>query len=616
METASARRTFPEDLSMNFDPNLIRNFSIIAHIDHGKSTLADRMMELTDTVAKRDMEEQLLDSMDIERERGITIKASAVRMFYHHTDGKTYMFNLIDTPGHVDFNYEVSRALAACEGAVLVVDATQGIEAQTLANVYLAVDNGLEVLPVINKVDLPSAEPERVIHEIEDVIGIPAEDAPCISAKTGLNVEQVLARIVDTIPAPTGDPDAPLKALIFDCFYDNYKGALSYVRIFDGTVQAGTRIRSMATGNEFDVTEVGVFAPTWKPVDQLTAGEVGYIAASIKSVAETKVGDTITTANRPTKEALPGYKQANSMVFCGVYPADGAHYDDLKEALDKLKLNDASLSYEHETSAALGYGFRCGFLGLLHMEIITERLEREFDLDLVTTAPSVVYHVYTLDGRKLVIDNPTNLPNAAEIDYMEEPIVKATIMTPSEYVGTIMELCQNNRGTFVDMQYIEADRVNLHYVLPLNEIIYDFFDSLKSRSRGYASFDYELSGYARSELVRLDFLLNGEMCDALSTIVHKDRAYAKGRAVAEKLKDVIPRQQFEIPVQAAIGSKIIARETVKAVRKDVLAKCYGGDITRKKKLLEKQKEGKKRMRQVGSVAVPSDAFMSVLRING
>ena len=601
---------------MNFDPNLIRNFSIIAHIDHGKSTLADRMMELTDTVAKRDMEEQLLDSMDIERERGITIKASAVRMFYHHTDGKTYMFNLIDTPGHVDFNYEVSRALAACEGAVLVVDATQGIEAQTLANVYLAVDNGLEVLPVVNKVDLPSAEPERVKKEIEDVIGIPAEDAPCISAKTGENVSEVLSRIVDTVPAPTGDPDAPLKALIFDCLYDNYKGALSYVRVFDGTVKTGTRIRMMASGSEFDVTEVGVFAPTWKPVDSLTAGEVGYIAASIKSVAETKVGDTITEASRPAKEALPGYKQANSMVFCGVYPADGAHYDDLKEALDKLKLNDASLSYEHETSAALGYGFRCGFLGLLHMEIITERLEREFDLDLVTTAPSVVYHVYTLDGQKIVIDNPSNLPNAAEIDYMEEPIVKATIMTPSEYVGTIMELCQNNRGVFVDMQYIEADRVNLHYVLPLNEIIYDFFDSLKSRSRGYASFDYELSGYAKSELVRLDFLLNGEMCDALTTIVHKDRAYSKGRAVAEKLKDVIPRQQFEIPVQAAIGSKIIARETVKAVRKDVLAKCYGGDITRKKKLLEKQKEGKKRMRQVGSVAVPSDAFMSVLRING
>ncbi|MBQ6234674.1 MAG: translation elongation factor 4 [Clostridia bacterium] len=602
--------------TMNFDPNLIRNFSIIAHIDHGKSTLADRMMELTDTVAKRDMEEQLLDSMDIERERGITIKASAVRMFYHHTDGKTYMFNLIDTPGHVDFNYEVSRALAACEGAVLVVDATQGIEAQTLANVYLAVDNGLEVLPVVNKVDLPSAEPERVKKEIEDVIGIPAEDAPCISAKTGENVSEVLSRIVDTVPAPTGDPDAPLKALIFDCLYDNYKGALSYVRVFDGTVKPGTRIRMMASGSEFDVTEVGVFAPTWKPVDSLTAGEVGYIAASIKSVAETKVGDTITEANRPAKEALPGYKQANSMVFCGVYPADGAHYDDLKEALDKLKLNDASLSYEHETSAALGYGFRCGFLGLLHMEIITERLEREFDLDLVTTAPSVVYHVYTLDGQKIVIDNPSNLPNAAEIDYMEEPIVKATIMTPSEYVGTIMELCQNNRGTFVDMQYIEADRVNLHYILPLNEIIYDFFDSLKSRSRGYASFDYELSGYAKSELVRLDFLLNGEMCDALTTIVHKDRAYSKGRAVAEKLKDVIPRQQFEIPIQAAIGSKIIARETVKAVRKDVLAKCYGGDITRKKKLLEKQKEGKKRMRQVGSVAVPSDAFMSVLRING
>ena len=601
---------------MNFDPNLIRNFSIIAHIDHGKSTLADRMMELTDTVAKRDMEEQLLDSMDIERERGITIKASAVRMFYHHTDGKTYMFNLIDTPGHVDFNYEVSRALAACEGAVLVVDATQGIEAQTLANVYLAVDNGLEVLPVINKVDLPSAEPERVKKEIEDVIGIPAEDAPCISAKTGENVSEVLSRIVDTVPAPTGDPDAPLKALIFDCLYDNYKGALSYVRVFDGTVKTGTRIRMMASGSEFDVTEVGVFAPTWKPVDSLTAGEVGYIAASIKSVAETKVGDTITEASRPAKEALPGYKQANSMVFCGVYPADGAHYDDLKEALDKLKLNDASLSYEHETSAALGYGFRCGFLGLLHMEIITERLEREFDLDLVTTAPSVVYHVYTLDGQKIVIDNPSNLPNAAEIDYMEEPIVKATIMTPSEYVGTIMELCQNNRGMFVDMQYIEADRVNLHYILPLNEIIYDFFDSLKSRSRGYASFDYELSGYAKSDLVRLDFLLNGEMCDALTTIVHKDRAYSKGRAVAEKLKDVIPRQQFEIPVQAAIGSKIIARETVKAVRKDVLAKCYGGDITRKKKLLEKQKEGKKRMRQVGSVAVPSDAFMSVLRING
>ncbi|MBR3270668.1 MAG: translation elongation factor 4 [Clostridia bacterium] len=601
---------------MEYDLSLIRNFSIIAHIDHGKSTLADRMMELTDTVAKRDMEEQLLDSMDIERERGITIKASAVRMFYHHTDGKTYMFNLIDTPGHVDFNYEVSRALAACEGAVLVVDATQGIEAQTLANVYLAVDNGLEVLPVINKVDLPSAEPERVVHEIEDIIGIPAEDAPCISAKTGLNVSEVLAKIVDTVPAPTGDLKAPLKALIFDCLYDNYKGAVSYVRVFDGEVRAGSRIKSMATGNEFDVTEVGVFAPTWKPVDILSAGEVGYISASIKSVAETKVGDTFTTADNPAKEPLPGYKHVNPMVYCGIYPADGAHYNDLKDALDKLQLNDASLVYEHETSVALGYGFRCGFLGLLHMEIITERLEREFDLDLVTTSPSVAYRVFTLDGQESVIDNPSNLPSAAEIEHMEEPMVKATIMTPSAYVGTIMELCQNNRGIFHDMTYIEEGRVNLHYTLPLNEIIYDFFDSLKSRSRGYASFDYEICGYEKSDLVRLDFLLNGEMCDALSTIVHKDRAYNKGRAVAEKLKDVIPRQQFEIPIQAAIGSKIIARETVKAVRKDVLAKCYGGDITRKKKLLEKQKEGKKRMRQVGSVSVPSDAFMSVLRING
>ncbi len=601
---------------MEQDLSLIRNFSIIAHIDHGKSTLADRMMEMTGTVSKRDMEEQLLDSMDIERERGITIKASAVRMFYEHSDGKTYMFNLIDTPGHVDFNYEVSRALAACEGAVLVVDATQGIEAQTLANVYLAVDNGLEVLPVINKVDLPSAEPERVIHEIEDIIGIPASEAPCISAKTGFNVEQVLSQIVDIVPPPTGITDAPLKALIFDCIYDNYKGAVSYVRIFDGEVRAGSKIKSMATGNVFDVTEVGVFSPTWKEVDCLQAGEVGYIAASIKSVAETKVGDTITLADRPAKEPLPGYKHVNPMVYCGIYPADGAHYNDLKDALEKLQLNDASLVFEHENSMALGYGFRCGFLGLLHMEIITERLEREFDLDLVTTSPSVVYRVFTVDGRELTIDNPASLPPATEIEHMEEPMVKATIMTPSEYVGTIMELCQNNRAVFLDMNYIEEGRVNLNYILPLNEIIYDFFDSLKSRSRGYASFDYELSGYQKSDLVKLDFLLNGEMCDALSTIVHKDRAYGKGRAVAEKLKDVIPRQQFEIPIQAAIGSKIIARETVKAVRKDVLAKCYGGDITRKKKLLEKQKEGKKRMRQVGSVSVPSDAFMSVLRING
>lgn len=598
------------------DQKHIRNFCIIAHIDHGKSTLADRLMELTDTVSKRDMEDQLLDSMDIERERGITIKASAVRMYYTHTDGERYLFNLIDTPGHVDFTYEVSRALAACEGAVLVVDATQGIEAQTLANVYLAVDNGLEVLPVINKVDLPSAEPDRVVHEIEDVIGIPAEQAPQVSAKTGLNVDQVLKDIVENVPAPSGDPDGPLKALIFDCYYDNYKGALSYVRIFDGSVRQGMRIRSMATSNEFDVTEVGLFSPTMRPVSELTAGEVGYIAASIKSVEETKVGDTLTSAQNPAKEPLPGYKKVNPMVYCGVYPADGSHYGDLMEALEKLKLNDASLSFEKETSAALGHGFRCGFLGLLHMEIITERLEREFDLDLVTTSPSVVYHVKMLSGETRVIDNPANLPDPSEIDYMEEPMVSASIMTPPEYVGAIMELCQSNRGVFEHMDYIEKDRVSIHYVLPLNEIIYDFFDSLKSRSKGYASFDYELKDYEKSDLVRLDFLLNGDMCDALSTIVHKDRAYPKGRAVAEKLRDVIPRQQFEIPVQAAIGGKIIARETVKALRKDVLAKCYGGDITRKKKLLEKQKEGKKRMRQVGSVSVPSDAFMSVLRING
>ena len=600
---------------MAYPMDLIRNFSIIAHIDHGKSTLADRMMELTDTVSARDMEDQLLDSMDIERERGITIKATAVRMFYTHTDGKRYMFNLIDTPGHVDFTYEVSRALAACEGAVLVVDATQGIEAQTLANVYLAVDNGLEVVPVVNKIDLPFAQPEHVIREIEDVIGIPAEDAPCISAKNGVNIDQVLAQIVDRVPAPKGDPGAPLKALIFDCYYDNYKGALSYVRVMDGTVRAGDRIRSMATGNEFDVTEVGVFAPQLKPVEELTAGEVGYIAASIKSVAETKVGDTITGAQRPAKEPLPGYKQVNPMVFCGIYPADGARYDDLRDALDKLKLNDASLSFEPETSVALGYGFRCGFLGLLHMEIIQERLEREFDLDLVTTAPSVIYRVRMTDGTERLIDNPSNLPPVTEIESMEEPVVNANIMTPSAYVGTIMELCQEKRGIFVDMKYLEETRVEMHYILPLNEIIYDFFDQLKSRSRGYASFDYELREYMKSDLVKLDFLLNGDICDALSTIVHRDKAYAKGRAVAEKLKEVIPRQQFEIPIQAAIGGKIIARETVKAVRKDVLAKCYGGDITRKKKLLEKQKEGKKRMRQVGSVQVPSEAFMSVLRIN-
>ena len=600
---------------MAYPRELIRNFCIIAHIDHGKSTLADRLMELTDTVAARDMEEQLLDSMDIERERGITIKATAVRMFYTHSDGKRYMFNLIDTPGHVDFTYEVSRALAACEGAVLVVDATQGIEAQTLANVYLAVDNGLEIMPVINKIDLPSAQPEHVVTEIEDVIGIPAEHAPKISAKSGQNVAEVLAQIVDLVPPPKGDPAAPLTALIFDCVYDNYKGALSFVRIVDGVVRPGDRIRSMATGREFDVTEVGVFTPQLTPTDELTAGEVGYISASIKSVAETKVGDTITSAANPAKAPLPGYKQVNPMVFCGIYPADGAHYDDLRDALDKLKLNDASLSFEPETSVALGYGFRCGFLGLLHMEIIQERLEREFDLDLVTTSPSVIYRVRMMNGEERMIDNPSNLPPVTEIEYMEEPMVNANIMTPSQYVGTIMELCQDKRGIFQDMDYIEETRVSMHYILPLNEIIYDFFDQLKSRSRGYASFDYELREYMRSDLVKLDFLLNGDTCDALSTIVHRDKAYAKGRAVAEKLKEVIPRQQFEIPIQAAIGGKIIARETVSAVRKDVLAKCYGGDITRKKKLLEKQKEGKKRMRQVGTVQVPSEAFMSVLRIN-
>ncbi len=600
---------------MAYSEELIRNFCIIAHIDHGKSTLADRMMELTGTIAERDMEDQLLDTMDIERERGITIKATAVRMFYKHSNGKTYMFNLIDTPGHVDFTYEVSRSLAACDGAILVVDATQGIEAQTLANVYLALDNDLEIMPVVNKIDLPSAQPEVVIHEIEDVIGLPAEDAPRISAKLGTGVSEVLERLVDTIPAPHGDVDAPLQALIFESYYDNYKGALSYVRVFDGVVRAGSRIRSMATGKEYDVTEVGVFTPSLKSTDELSAGEVGYIAASIKSVRDTKVGDTLTDALNPTVKPLPGYKHAQPMVYCGIYPADGAEYEDLRDALEKLLLNDASLSFEPETSQALGFGFRCGFLGLLHMEIIQERLEREFDLDLVTTSPSVVYRVTTTAGEVLTIDNPSNLPNPAMIASMEEPMVEAHIMVPDEFVGAIMDLCQSRRGIFRNMTYIEKTRASLTYELPLNEIIYDFFDQLKSRSRGYASFDYELKEYVKSDLVKLDFLLNGDMCDALSTIVHAERAYAKGRAVAEKLKDVIPRQQFEIPIQAAIGGKIIARETVRAVRKDVLAKCYGGDITRKKKLLEKQKEGKKRMRQIGSVTLPSEAFMSVLRIN-
>lgn len=600
---------------MAYDRNLIRNFCIIAHIDHGKSTLADRMMEQTSTVALRDMENQLLDMMDIERERGITIKATAVRMFYDHPNGQRYMFNLIDTPGHVDFTYEVSRSLAACEGAVLIVDATQGIEAQTLANVYLALDNNLEILPVINKIDLISAQPELVKKEIEDVIGLPTDNTPLISAKLGTGVDEVLKQIVDAFPPPEGSETEPLKALIFDSLYDNYKGALSYVRIVDGCVRPGMRIKSMATGNVFDVTEVGVFTPTLKPAAELCAGEVGYIAASIKSVAETKVGDTITDADNPAKLPLPGYKQVQPMVFCGIYPADGADYDSLREALEKLQLNDASLSFEAETSQALGFGFRCGFLGLLHMEIIQERLEREFDLDLVTTSPSVIYKLTNTQNEVILIDNPSNLPPVTEILSMEEPMVEAHIMTPSEYVGTIMELCQEKRGVFKDMNYIEENRVTIKYEIPLNEIIYDFFDQLKSRSRGYASFDYELKQYVKSDLVKLDFLLNGDMCDALSTIVHKDKAYAKGRAVAEKLKEVIPRQQFEIPIQAAIGGKIIARETVKAVRKDVLAKCYGGDITRKKKLLEKQKEGKKRMRQIGSVQLPSEAFMSVLRIN-
>ena len=593
----------------------IRNFSIIAHIDHGKSTLADRLLEKCNAVSAREMEDQILDNMDLERERGITIKARAVTFDYTAADGQVYTLNLIDTPGHVDFNYEVSRSLAACEGAVLIVDASQGIEAQTLANVYLALDNSLEIVPVINKIDLPSADVEHTKKEIEDVIGLPAENAPCISAKTGLNVEQVLAAVVDIVPPPNGDINKPLKALIFDSVYDNYKGALSYVRVVDGIVKPGMKIRYMATGNEFEVTEVGIFSPTLMPIDALEAGEVGYISASIKNVRETKVGDTITDANAPADEPLPGYKQANPMVFCGIYPADGADYENLRDALDKLVLNDASLSYEPETSMALGFGFRCGFLGLLHMEIIQERLEREFDLDLVTTAPSVIYKVVKTNGDEVMIDNPTNLPPVTEIAYMEEPMVRATIMSPSEYVGTIMELCQDKRGVFEDMKYIEEGRVNIFYELPLNEIIYDFFDQLKSRSRGYASFDYELKEYAKSDLVKLDFLLNGDMCDALSTIVHKDKAYAKGRAVAEKLQEVIPRQQFEIPIQAAIGGKIIARETVRAVRKDVLAKCYGGDITRKKKLPEKQKEGKKRMRQIGTVSLPSEAFMSVLKIN-
>ena len=594
----------------------IRNFCIIAHIDHGKSTLADRLLELTGEVSERDMEEQLLDDMDLERERGITIKAHAVKLNYKANDGEEYTLNLIDTPGHVDFNYEVSRSLAACEGAILIVDASQGIEAQTLANTYIAVEHDLEIVPVINKIDLPSANPENAIKEIEDIIGIPAEDAPRVSAKTGLNVEQVLEAIVEKVPAPKGDPSAPLKCLIFDSYYDSYKGVIVYVRVKDGTLKAGDRIRMMATGAEFDVVEVGTMHPSGlRQTGKLSAGDVGYIAASIKSIRDTRVGDTVTTCKNPATEPLSGYKKVNPMVYCGIYPADGAQYEDLKDALAKLQLNDASLMFEPETSIALGFGFRCGFLGLLHMEIIQERLEREYNLDLVTTAPSVIYKVHKTGGEVEMISNPANLPAPTEINFMEEPMVKADIMVPVDFVGNVMELCQERRGIFKNMTYIETTRAQIHYDLPLNEIIYDFFDALKSRTKGYASFDYELKEYMRSDLVKLDMLLNGEQVDALSFIVHKDSAYSRGRKMAEKLKEAIPRQLFEVPIQAAIGSKIIARETVKAMRKDVLAKCYGGDITRKKKLLEKQKEGKKRMRQVGNVEIPQEAFMSVLKLD-
>ena len=593
-----------------------RNFCIIAHIDHGKSTLADRILELTNTVAKRDMEEQLLDSMDLERERGITIKAHVVTLNYKANDGETYTFNLIDTPGHVDFNYEVSRALAACEGALLVVDASQGIEAQTLANTYLAVEHDLEVVPVINKIDLPAAHPEKVQQEIEDIIGIDASYAPMVSAKSGLNIEQVLEAIVEYIPAPKGDAEAPLQALIFDSYYDSYKGVIVYIRVKEGCVKTGDRIRMMATGAEFDVTEVGVMRPSRpEPTGILQAGEVGYIAASIKTVGDARVGDTVTLASRPTPEPLPGYRKVNPMVFCGVFPADGAHYQDLREALERLQLNDAALTFEPETSVALGFGFRCGFLGLLHMEIIQERLEREYNLDLITTAPSVIYRITMSDGTVTYIDNPTNYPDPAQIAMAEEPITDAHIFAPNDFVGNIMELCQQRRGVFKDMKYLDPTRVDIHYELPLNEIVYDFFDALKSRTRGYASFDYELKGYAKSELVKLDILLNGDMVDALSFIVYSGNAYARARRMCEKLKENIPRQLFEVPVQAAIGGKVIARETVRAMRKDVLAKCYGGDITRKKKLLEKQKEGKKRMRQLGTIEVPQEAFMAVLKLD-
>ena len=598
-----------------FDQSKIRNFCIIAHIDHGKSTLADRIIEQTGLLTSREMQDQVLDNMDLERERGITIKAQTVRLIYHGKDGEEYIFNMIDTPGHVDFNYEVSRSLAACDGAVLVVDAAQGIEAQTLANVYLALDHDLEVFPVINKIDLPSADPERVIAEIEDVIGLEAQDAPLISAKTGQNVDQVLEQIVEKIPAPQGDPDAPLKALIFDSLYDAYKGVIVFCRIKEGTVRRGTRIRMMATGAEADVVEVGYFGPgQFIPCESLSAGMVGYLTASLKNVKETRVGDTVTDAVRPCSEALPGYKKVNPMVYCGMYPADSSKYPDLRDALEKLQLNDAALQFEPETSVALGFGFRCGFLGLLHLEIIQERLEREYNLDLVTTAPSVIYKVHKTNGEVIDLTNPTNLPDPSEIEYMEEPMVSAEIMVTTEFIGSIMELCQERRGVYISIEYMETTRALLKYDLPLNEIIYDFFDALKSRSRGYASFDYEMKGYVRSELVKLDILVNREEVDALSFIVHADSAYERGRKMCEKLKEEIPRQLFEIPIQAAVGGKIIARETVKAMRKDVLAKCYGGDITRKK-LLEKQKEGKKRMRQVGNVEIPQKAFMSVLKLD-
>ncbi len=595
---------------------LIRNFSIIAHIDHGKSTLADRLLELTETVAKRDMTEQLLDNMDLERERGITIKAHAVKLDYKADDGNTYELNLIDTPGHVDFNYEVSRSLAACEGAVLIVDASQGVEAQTLANTYLALDHDLELVPVINKIDLPAADPERVAKEVEDIIGLDCSEAPRVSAKTGENCADVLESIVKLVPPPENHDSEPLRALIFDSVYDSYKGVIVYVRVMDGKIKAGDTMRMMATGAEFTVVEVGYMRPTFmEKAKELTSGEVGYITASIKTVSDARVGDTVTTAENPAAEPLAGYRKVNPMVFCGVYPADGADYEALRDALEKLQLNDAALSFEPETSGALGFGFRCGFLGLLHLEIIQERLEREYNLDLVTTVPSVIYKIHLTNGEMIEIDNPSHYPDPATIDYSEEPTVEAHIYAPPEYVGAIMDLCQDRRGTYVGMTYLDADRVDLHYKLPLNEIIYDFFDALKSRTRGYASFDYELADYQKSNLVKLDVLLNGDTIDALSFIIHSDKAYSRARKIAEKLKDNIPRQMFEIPVQIAIGSKVIARETVKAMRKDVLAKCYGGDITRKKKLLEKQKEGKKRMRQFGTVEVPQEAFMAVLKLD-